>query len=121
MAYTNPLPDAFTSSFFVDAPGGVLENAIAKDPKAKLYPELGDLRASIGGELRLNFKIANNPLNTVPLATIAKSAVPALNNFNDSAGVFRLGIGQPIVPVPNGAGTNIWLGPMVFTEFGTFF
>lgn len=91
------------------------------DKGAKAYPALDDLRASVGAELRLNFKIANNPLNTTPLATIARQAVPALNAFNDSSGIFRLGVAQPVLPVKGASGAAEFLGPTVFTEFGTYF
>jgi hypothetical protein len=86
------------------------------DAKSKTAPELKDLRSSIGAELRLHFKIANNPLNTTPLSTISRLAVPTLNAFNDSAGVFRLGIAQAVLPVG-----GQFLPPTIYTEFGTFF
>jgi Tol biopolymer transport system component len=86
------------------------------DPKAKLYPDLPDLRASLGAELRLHFKIANNPLNTPPLATIARMASPTLNAFNDAAGTFRFGVAQPVLPLG-----GQFLPPVVYTEFGTYF
>jgi hypothetical protein len=91
------------------------------DKDSKLAPELKDFRSGVGAELRLNFKIANNPLNTVPLATIARSALPALNAFNDSAGVFRLGIAQPLLPVMDTKGNAVWTPLQFYTEFGTFF
>lgn len=91
------------------------------DKTARLYPELTDVRSGVGAELRLKFKIANNPLNTVPLATIARSAVPALNAFNDSAGVFRLGIAQPMLPTRDTQGNPVWTGTQFYTEWGTFF
>jgi hypothetical protein len=43
-------------------------------------------------------------------------ASPTLNAFNDSAGIFRLGVAQGLMPV-NGT----FMMPMVYTEFGTFF
>ncbi|MDB5099400.1 MAG: tolB protein precursor [Cyanobacteria bacterium RYN_339] len=91
------------------------------DKAAKRYPELGDVRSGVGAELRLNFKIANNPLNTVPIATVARSALPFLNAFNDSAGVFRLGLAQPVLPGKDAKGNPLWTPIQFYTEFGTFF
>jgi Tol biopolymer transport system component len=117
--------ERLAATFFVDGGTTWTNNWLSfagrtADKGSKPYPELSDLRAGVGGELRLNFKIANNPLNTVPLATIARSAVPALQALNDSSGIFRLGVAQPALPVTQG-GTSTFLGPTVYTEFGTFF
>jgi hypothetical protein len=106
----------FSDSAFAYTNGWMAFLGRQVDPKAKLYPDLTDFRSSLGAELRLHFKIANNPLNTTPLSTISRMAVPTLNAFNDSAGIFRLGIAQGILPV-NGQFPT----PTVYTEFGTFF
>jgi hypothetical protein len=127
-AGTLPLfAERVAGSFFVDS-GVAFNNSwkstiLGQTPATtdKLYPALGDLRAGVGAEVRLNFKIANNPLNTTPLATIARSAVNQLNAFNDSSGIFRLGIAQPALPLTGANGQAQWLGPSVYTEFGTFF
>jgi outer membrane protein assembly factor BamA len=86
------------------------------EKNAKLYPDLADLRTSVGLEARVHFKIGNNPLNTSPLSTIGRMASPTLNAFNDSAGIFRVGVAQGLMPI-NGT----VMMPMVYTEFGTFF
>lgn len=106
----------FTDNGFAYTNGWMAYLGRPVDAKAKLYPDLTDLRSSVGAELRLHFKIANNPLNTTPLATITRMAVPTLAAFNDSAGIFRLGVAQAVLPV-NGQ----FQAPVVYTEFGTYF
>ncbi len=88
---------------------------------AKLLPGLQDCRIGIGSELRLNFRIANNPLNTVPLSIIARTVWPALQSFGDSSGVFRLGVAQGVLPLLNGKQEWLWQAPIFYTEFGTYF
>ncbi|HEY9720643.1 MAG TPA: hypothetical protein V6D47_01435 [Oscillatoriaceae cyanobacterium] len=86
------------------------------DPKSEMYPGLPDFRSSVGFELRLNFSIANNPLNSVPISTIVREVAPSMAAFNDSSGIFRLGVAQALLP----AGGSL-PGPTVYTEFGTIF
>ncbi len=47
--------------------------------------------------------------------------MPSLQAFNDSAGVFRLGIAQAVLPITDLQGNQTWLAPAIYTEFGTFF
>lgn len=88
---------------------------------ARPLPSLDDLRWGLGGELRLHFKIANNPLNSPPLANVFRSVVPALNAFNDSAGQLRVGLAQGVLPVKGPNGASAWPTPTFYTEFGTAF
>lgn len=88
---------------------------------ARPNPTFDDLRWGLGGELRLHFKIANNPLNAPPVANLFRSAVPALNAFNDSAGLFRVGIAQGVLPTKDTTGNNVFQTPTFYTEFGTAF
>jgi Tol biopolymer transport system component len=85
--------------------------------EARQLPTLADTRVGVGGEVRLHFKIHNNPLNTNPVAVIGRSAWPALNALNDSAGILRLGVAQGLVAGADGQPPP----PAAYFDMGTYF